>query len=88
MDRKKKERSARINYVAGNVSGNSPPALSDLQHLLPGMIAFFSGASSHDEVMEITDKCRRFGNDLIGPEKNFQRFPHVSFEAEKGCSSR
>jgi hypothetical protein len=88
MERKKKERNSRINSVADNVSGNSPPTLSDLHLLLPGMIAFFSGASSHDEVMKITDKCRRFGNDLIGPEKNFQSFPHAGFEAEKESSSR
>ena len=88
MERKKKERGIRINTMPENASCNSLPPLSDLQLLLPGMIALFSGARSHDEVMEITDKCRRFGNDLIGVEKNFQRFPHASFEAKKGCSSR
>ncbi len=88
MARKKKERGARINSETGNTPSNSPPELSDLHLLLPGMIAFFSGARSHGELMEITDKCRRFGNDLIGREKIFQRFPHASFEAKKGCSSR
>lgn len=88
MDRKKKEHNARTNSVPENVSGNTPQTLSDLQLLLPGMIAFFSGARSHDEVIEITDKCRRFGNDFIYPEKNFQRFPHAGFEAKKECSSR
>lgn len=88
MTRKKKERSARINFETGNTPCNSPSVLSDLQLLLPGMIAFFSGAKSRDELMEITDKCRRFGNDLIGPDKIFQKFPHASFEAKKECSSR
>lgn len=88
MARKKKERKSRIDSETENTSCHSPPGSSELDLLLPGMIAFFSGAKSHDEVMEITDKCRRFGSDLIGHEKIFQRFPHASFESKKECSSR
>ena len=92
MARKKKERAARNNTVPKNPTGSTPSALFDLQLLLPGMIAFFTGARSEEEVMEITDKCCHFGRDIYRgdffSEKNFQRFPHASSEAEKKCSSR
>jgi hypothetical protein len=94
MDRKKKERSRRCSTFPpdGVSSGNSPPTLSDLQLLLPGMIAFFTGARSEEEVMAITEKCCHFGRDIYRGDfsggKIFQRFPHASYEAKKECSSR
>lgn len=89
--RKKKERAARLN--------NPPPefikstrTLSDIQLLLPGMIAFFGRARSKKEVLEITDKCHRFGSDFYRQRaitaKNIQRFPHSSCESEMKYSLR
>ena len=90
MERKKMERAMRGGRSSAEGPGSSDPVppLADLRTLLPGMIALFSGARSHDEVMDIAAKCSRFGSDLIGPEKGFQRFPHAGFESGKECSSR
>lgn len=66
MARKKKERESRLdNPPAPPAADKSNPGLSDLQLLLPGMIAFFTGAKSYVEVEKITEKCRRFGEELL-----------------------
>jgi hypothetical protein len=92
MARKKKERASRNNTVPGNPTGSSPSTQFDIQLLLPGMIAFFTGARSEEEIMEITDKCCHFGKDIYCgnflPAENLRRFPHASYEAEEECSSR
>lgn len=91
MGRKKQERFERLNRPPPEPDKESPP-VSDLNLVLPGMIALFSGAGSREEVMDITAKCRRFGHDLNNGDlcgsEVFQTFPHASFEAKKECSSR
>jgi hypothetical protein len=94
MDRKKEELSRRVAVSSPSEisSGNSPPVVSNLQLLLPGMIAFFTGAKSEEEIMEISEKCCHVGRDIyrgdFSGRKFFQRFPHASFEPKKECSSR
>ena len=66
MVRKKKEREFRFdNPLRVPAAGKSSPGFSDIQQLLPGMIAFFSGAKSYEEVIKVTEKCRRFGGELL-----------------------
>lgn len=92
MERKKKERSELLSKSPPSESEAPPPFSSDLHSLLSGMIAFFSGVKSREEVVEITKKCCRFGNDLYSGDlcgtELFQRFPHASFEAKNQSSSR
>lgn len=91
MARKKKESAARGEAGAPCSEASPLLALSEIQSLLPGMIALFTGSRTHAEVERITEKCRRFGDELqlkSPPIEKNQRFPHAGFEAEKQYSSR
>ena len=66
MERKKKERESRLDNPPKPPDADTPcPAISDLHLLLPGMIGFLTGAKSYEAVAEITEKCHRFGGDLL-----------------------
>ena len=92
MERKQKEHSERLSKAPSSELEATLPLSSDIPSLLSGMIALFSGVKSWEEVVEITEKCSRFGNDLYNGDlcksELFQRFPHASFEAKRKCSSR
>lgn len=92
MERKKQERSERQKKPPSPEPEVPPTSPSDISSLLSGMIALFSGVKNWEEVVEITEKCSRFGNDLYNgglcKSELFQRFPHASFEAKRKCSSR
>ena len=89
MRRKKRERLARLERE--NITVNQQKVLSDIQMILPGMIALFSGAGSREKLMEIMEKCRSFGKDLNNKnEYKVQYFAkissHNSFESEEEVS--
>lgn len=66
MERKKKERESRLDNPPEPPDAPAPdPSISDLHLLLPGLIGFLTGAKSYEAVAEITEKCRRFGGDLL-----------------------
>ncbi len=92
MERKNQERSKRQKKPPPPEPEVPLTSPSDIPSLLSGMIALFSGVKSLEEVVEITEKCSRFGNDLYNGDlcksEFFQKFPHVSFEAKRKCSSR
>jgi hypothetical protein len=92
MERKKQERSERQKKPPPPEPEVPPISPSDIYSLLSGMIALFSGVKSWEEVVDITEKCSRFGNDLYNGDlcksEFFQRFPHASYEAKRKRSSR
>lgn len=90
MKRKKRERFARKN--SPNItSTENKPSLPEIQMLLSGMIALFSGAETKKEVFETIEVCSRFGNSIccndFAEVKKIKKFPHASYEAVKKCSS-
>lgn len=87
MERKKKERKARSGILPKPPDADNPgPAISDLHLLLPGMIGFLTGAKSYEAVAEITEKCRRFGGDLLLQKSSPRKKSEISsrwLEAEQ-----
>ncbi len=87
MERKKKERKARSGIPPkASDADNLGPAVSDLHLLLPGMIGFLTGAKSYEAVAEITEKCRRFGGDLLLQQSSPEKKSEISsrwLEAEQ-----